>query len=148
MNKLNDYAKNPTHKKLVEMMDKAKTSEEVNAVIKLQQDLQEQMSPEELDKFNKGLVSDFNGMLKAMDEDIEELQSTLKLYKQMEPYKEIVPFKYIAERYFGKSAAWLTQRIKGTPVRGRVYTLKPSEIATFNNALHDIGARLGSITLC
>ena len=147
MKNLNDYIKNPTHKKLATMMEKANTQEEVDAVLKLQEELQENMSPEELEAFNEGIKSDFQSMMNAMDEDIEELQGTLALHKQVEPYKEIVPFKYIAEHYFGKSAAWLTQRIKGTPVRGRVYTLKPSEIATFNNALHDIGARLGSISI-
>ncbi|MBQ9641856.1 MAG: DUF5053 domain-containing protein [Bacteroidaceae bacterium] len=88
------------------------------------------------------------GNYQQMKEEVQELAGTIELYKQVEPFKEIVPFKYIAEHYFGKSAAWLTQRIKGTPVRGRIYTLKPAEIDTFNTALHDIGARLGSISIC
>lgn len=148
MKNLNNYIANPTYKKLAAMMEKAKTQEEIDAVLKYQEELQENMTPEELAAFNEGLKSDFGSMMKAMDEDIEELQSTLELQKQIEPYKEILPFKYIAEHYFGKSAAWLSQRIKGTPVRGKVYTLKPAEIVTFNNAVHDIGARLGSISLC
>lgn len=97
--------------------------------------------------FNAIMLNFVKGNYKRMKEEMQELGSTIELYKQVEPYKEIVPFKYIAERYFGKSASWLTQRIKGTPVRGRVYTLKPAEIVTFNNALHDIGARLGSISI-
>lgn len=148
MKNLNNCIKNPTYKRLATMMEKAKTKEEVDSVLKLQEELQENMSQEELDAFNEGLKSDFQSMMNAMDEDIAELQGTLELKKQLEPYKEIVPFKYIAEHYFGKSAAWLTQRIKGTPVRGRIYTLKPAEIVTFNNAVHDIGARLGSISIC
>lgn len=98
--------------------------------------------------FSTVMLDFVKGNYKRMKEEAQELGNTIELYKQVEPYKEIVPFKYIAEHYFGKSAAWLTQRIKGTPVRGRIYTLKPAEIATFNNALHDIGTRLGSISLC
>lgn len=148
MKNLNDYIKNPTYKKLAAMMEKAQTQEEIDAVLEYLEQLQNGMAPEELEAFNNGLKQDFGSMMKAMDEDIEELQGTLELQKQIEPYKEIVPFKYIAEHYFGKSAAWLSQRIKGTPVRGKIYTLKPAEIITFNNAVHDIGARLGSISLC
>ncbi len=44
--------------------------------------------------------------------------------------------------------AGIENRDGNTPVRGRIYTLKPAEIVTFNNAVHDIGARLGSISIC
>lgn len=100
------------------------------------------------EEFRTIMIDFVKGNYSRMKDEVQEIGNTIVLYKQVEPYKEIVPFKYIAERYFGKSAAWLTQRIKGTPVRGKVYTLKPAEIVTFNNALHDIGARLGSISLC
>lgn len=106
--------------------------------------MQEKYDSEE---FREAMMNFVTGNYKQMEEEVQELRSTVELYQQIEPYREIVPFKYIAEHYFGKSAAWLTQRIKGTPVRGKVYTLKPSEIATFNNALHDIGTRLGTISL-
>ena len=39
----------------------------------------------------------------------------------------LLPISYIATKYFGKSHAWLSQRINGTKVRGRVYTLNPEQ---------------------
>lgn len=147
MKKINNIIKNPTYKKLASMMEKAKTKEEKEAVLKYQEELQENMTREELAAFNEGLQKDFGNILAAMDEEINELQNTLALREQIEPYKEIVPMSYIAKVYFGKSAAWLSQRVCGSPVRGKVYTLKPQEIDIFNNALHDIGMKLGSISL-
>lgn len=60
-----------------------------------------------------------------------------------EDYK-LLPLSYIAEHYFGKTRAWLYQRINGQPVRGRVYTLNEEQKTIFNNALQDIAKRIGS----
>lgn len=76
-----------------------------------------------------------------------ELLTAVTLQQQLEKYKEIIPMSYIARKYFGKSAAWLLQRVNGYPVRGKVYTLKPEEVSTLNQALHDIGNTLGSLTV-
>lgn len=57
---------------------------------------------------------------------------------------KLIPWKYIAEEYFGKSAAWLSQRINGTPVRGHVYTLNDEQKETLNRALSDIAQYIGS----
>lgn len=59
----------------------------------------------------------------------------------------LLPLSYIAKRYFGKSAAWLSQRLNGTPVRGHVYTLNDEQKSTFNNALQEIGERIASLRL-
>lgn len=59
----------------------------------------------------------------------------------------LLPLSYIAKRYFGKSAAWLSQRLNGTPVRGHVYTLNDEQKSTFNNALQEIGDRIASLRL-
>lgn len=60
-----------------------------------------------------------------------------------EDYK-LLPLSYIAEHYFGKTRAWLYQRINGQPVRGRIYTLNEEQKTIFNNALQDIAKRIGS----
>lgn len=60
-----------------------------------------------------------------------------------EDYK-LLPLSYIAEHYFGKTRAWLYQRINGQPVRGRVYTLNEEQKTIFNNALQEIAKRIGS----
>lgn len=63
-----------------------------------------------------------------------------------EDYK-ILPISYIARTYFGKSASWLSQRINGTLVRGKVYTLNAEQKRIFNDALRDISSRIGSLHL-
>lgn len=57
----------------------------------------------------------------------------------------LLPLSYIAKNYFGKSAAWLQQRVNGYKVRGRVYSLNDEQKEIFNNAVQDIAKRIGSI---
>lgn len=57
----------------------------------------------------------------------------------------LLPLSYIARRYFGKSAAWLQQRVNGYKVRGKVYTLNDEQKKIFNDAVQDIAKRIGSI---
>ena len=59
----------------------------------------------------------------------------------------LLPLSYIANHYFKKSAAWLSQRINGTPVRGKVYTLNSEQKSIFNQAVREIGQRIGSFQL-
>ncbi len=59
--------------------------------------------------------------------------------EQLGDLKQALPLSYIAEHYFKKSASWLSQRINGTPVRGRVYTLNREQKDIFNRALREIG---------
>ena len=105
------------------------TSEEERAVIK-------RFLDEELDRIG-------NDVERAG----ERLDQVEQLKRQLEEIRDIIPFRYIARHYFGKSAAWLSQRINGCEVRGRRYTLKPHEVEVFNNALHDIGLKLGSFSI-
>nr|WP_297641501.1 DUF5053 domain-containing protein [uncultured Bacteroides sp.] len=53
----------------------------------------------------------------------------------------------IAKKYFGKSTAWLSLRINGSKVRGKVYTLSKKDLETFNFALQDISKLLGSLSI-
>lgn len=78
---------------------------------------------------------------------IDELQNKVTIYNQLEAYKEIIPMSYIARTYFGKTPAWLQQRISGYKVRGKIYTLKPAEVETLNHALQEIGSTLGSLAV-
>lgn len=75
----------------------------------------------------------------------EEAESIRKQIEE-EDYK-LLPLSYIAEHYFGKTRAWLYQRINGTPVRGKVYSLNAEQRATFNNAVQDLSRRIGSICI-
>ena len=59
----------------------------------------------------------------------------------------LLPISYIAKKYFGKSHAWLSQRINGTKVRGHVYTLNDEQKRIFNNAMDDLSKFYGSFRL-
>lgn len=75
-----------------------------------------------------------------IDQELESIRQQIKA----EDY-QLLPISYIAEHYFGKSRAWLYQRISGIPVRGKVYTLNTVQRGIFNMALQDISKRIGSI---
>ena len=100
-------------------------------------------SSEELNALAGFVLDEYQELNKKTD----ELLAAVTLQEQLASYKEILPMSYIARNYFGKSAAWLQQRINGYPVRGKIYTLKPSEVEILNNAIHDIGHRLGSLSV-
>lgn len=79
-----------------------------------------------------------------MEADNEDIKREA-LRKQMdEKLYKLTPWSYIAKEYFGKSVSWLTQRVNGYPVRGRVYTLNEEQKQTLNRALSEIGEFIGS----
>lgn len=93
-------------------------------------------------------------MNSALSEWLQELSDSTEalvqqaLRKQMgEDMHRLLPFKFIAQKYFGKSAAWLSQRVNGTKVRGHVYTLSDEQKRTFNAACQDIAREIGSFHL-
>ena len=93
-------------------------------------------------------IADFllNGY-KKLGQEAEEMINYVTVKQQIAPYADIIPLGYIAKKYFGKSTAWLSQRINGTKVRGKVYTLSKEDLETFNFALQDISRKLGSISI-
>ena len=82
-----------------------------------------------------------------LGQEAEEMINYMTVKQQIAPYADIIPLGYIAKKYFGKSTAWLSQRINGTKVRGKVYTLSKKDLETFNFALQDISRKLGSISI-
>lgn len=100
-------------------------------------------SPEEVEAINEFMMS----LYKVMDEKVEEAERLLTIQEQLRPFKEILPMSYIARTYFGKSSAWLQQRIYGYKVRGKVYTLSEKDIDTLNFALQDISKKIGSLSI-
>lgn len=83
-----------------------------------------------------------NEQFDKMEQEVTVLRSKIS----DDDYK-LLPMSYIARTYFGKSAAWLSQRINGTLVRGKVYTLNAEQKRIFNDALRDISSRIGSLRL-
>ena len=78
-------------------------------------------------------------------EEVNEEIVTLK--QQYGDTYELLPLSYIAQHYFGKSRAWLYQRLNGYKVRGKVYRLNESEKQTFNRAIREVAQRIGSVQL-
>lgn len=78
---------------------------------------------------------------------MQNLSVCYAIKAQVKEISEIVSLKYIAKNYFGKSASWLSQRINGSPVWGKIYCLKESELDTLNSAIQDIGKKLGSLSI-
>ena len=84
-----------------------------------------------------------------INQTMEQLQSevlTLREKLAEEDYK-LLPLRYIAQKYFGKSAAWLSQRLNGSEVRGHAYTLNSEQKDIFNRAVQEIGQRISSLQL-
>lgn len=79
--------------------------------------------------------------LARIDHDI------LTIRQQMGDIYDLLPISYIASHYFGKSAAWLYQRLNGHPIRGKVYTLNDEQKAIFNQALQDLSEIFGSFRI-
>ena len=84
-----------------------------------------------------------------ISQKMEQVQSeVLTLREQLaeEDYK-LLPLRYIAQEYFGKSAAWLSQRLNGSEVRGHIYTLNSEQKDIFNRAVKEIVQRISSLQL-
>lgn len=79
-------------------------------------------------------------------EQIKGNVEVLRKQIEAEDYK-LLPLRYIAEVYFGKSAAWLSQRLNGSEVRGHIYTLNAEQKGIFNRAVQEIGQRISSLQL-
>lgn len=96
--------------------------------------------------------SDNKEVAKAYDQFMEsglsEIESDIKgIRMQIDSNYELLPISYIAKHYFGKSRAWLYQRINGNKIRGKVYTLNDEQKCIFNSAVQDIAKRIGSVQL-
>lgn len=86
---------------------------------------------------------------KFVDDGLSEIEAEVEdIRHQMEDKDyRLLPIGVIAEEYFGKSRSWLSQRINGTKVRGKSYTLNEEQKALFNRAIKEIAARIGSFQI-
>ena len=115
----------------------AKTESELEAARKLQHELQDNMSPDELKEFNDLLISDTHDLLAEGDAMISD-----GIREKMGEIPEMISMAYIAKNYFGKSNSWLSQRLNGSKVNGKRARFSVEEVQQLQDALHDIGNRL------
>lgn len=79
--------------------------------------------------------------LRQVERDVEAIRN------QIANRYELLPISYIAKHYFGKSRAWLYQRINGNKVNGKNYSLNTEQKAIFNGAVRDIARQIASVQL-
>lgn len=99
------------------------------------------------DADGKEISTTLDTWFSEIEGELKEVKRALLRDQIDKEMSKIIPFSYIATHYFGKSSAWLAQRINGTPVRGKVYTLNEEQKKVFNDALHDIGKKLSVFSL-
>lgn len=134
-------------------------NQELKELTAIMNSTSENKEKEYQDKFNdiqnrftseadKEAIADFilNGF-KEISTELSDIDRCLTIQEQLANIKEILPLSYIARTYFGKSTAWLQQRIYGYRVRGRVYSLSEKDVCTLNEALQDISKKFGSLTI-
>lgn len=97
------------------------------------------LSGEELEEGAKQFIE---GLDKAIAEG-DEMITSAKLGEM----SKALSLSYIAEKYFGKSRAWLMQKVNGNIVHGKKKTFTESERKTFREALEDISKNLSAIAM-
>jgi hypothetical protein len=96
-------------------------------------------TPEELAAFEVDTMKS----LKAIKDRLDDIYTQLKL----DNVTNAISLSYIAKTYFGKSKAWLYQRLKGYNVNGTPAKFTDEERKTFIDALHDLSRRIEDTAL-
>lgn len=94
------------------------------------------------DDYEKGLKQFIEGVDKALDEADE-----LIFRSKLGDMPEFISFSYIAKKYFGKSRAWLMQKVNGNTVHGKQATFTDKERKQFREALQDISKKLANVAM-
>lgn len=93
-------------------------------------------TPEQRQHFEYGK---FGIRWEELDEDLSYegffTDEELKLLSELDKVLEIVSVSYIAKRFFGKSRAWLHNKLNGNLSNGKPARLSEDELHTFINAL-------------
>lgn len=64
----------------------------------------------------------------------------------LEDIKSAVSMAYIAEKYFGKSRAWMIQRINNTTVNGKHTAFTDEELKILADSFSDLSHRLSALS--
>lgn len=144
MHNIIDYMTEPRFKQMMVDLSKANTDDEVNDIIHRHN--QVELTEEEKQQYSETVISDFDTILKKIDADIEELKAE-RIREKMGELDKAISFAYIAKHYFGKSQSWLTQRLNGSKVNGKEARFNKSEVLKLEEAIHDLGHKLSSLTL-
>ena len=144
MNNIIDRITEPRFKQMMVKLSKASTEKEVDEIIN--EHNKTEMSDTEKQQYSDNVIADLENVLKALDNDIEELRAA-HIREKMGDLDQAVSFAYIAKNYFGKSYSWLIQRLNGSKVNGKEAHFNKEEVLQLQSALNDLGRKLSSIVL-
>lgn len=130
---LNEY------KSLAGLTD-TKSEQKKSEILRYAQEHHVGLPQEELAAFFKNWIGDTSAKVDTLKSRILRDEMSDEMYK-------LLPMKYIANHYFQKSVSWLSQRLNGTKVRGKSYTLDEEQKAIFNHAMDDLSKKFGSFRL-
>ena len=94
------------------------------------------------DELETGAIQFIDGVDKALAEG-DEMIARAKLGEMT----KALSLSYIAEKYFGKSRAWLMQKVNGNIVHGKRKTFTDSERETFREALQDLSKKMSAVAM-
>ena len=94
------------------------------------------------DEFEQGASQFDEGLRKALAEADEMIAR-----HKMNGITEAVSLSYIAKTYFGKSRAWLMQKVNGNTVNGKKAAFTPDESPRMREALQDLSQKLSKAAL-
>lgn len=126
MKKITDNIKNPT------------TQEYFGAVVSKRQPSVE-LSP---DEYADGIED----VIAGLDAVISDARNEV-VRRRLGATADAISFSYIARKYFGKSRAWLMQKVNGNTVNGKQASFTDEERERFRAALQDISQQLSHVAL-
>ncbi|MBQ6203630.1 MAG: DUF5053 domain-containing protein [Prevotella sp.] len=121
MKRITDNIKDPKTKKFFEnVVNETPQTEQISA-----------------EQFLEGVSKITDNMEKVADMAREDTARRL-----MGDIPEAISLSYIAKTYFGKSRAWLMQKVNGNTVNGKKAAFTPSESKQMREALQDLSKKL------
>ena len=94
------------------------------------------------DELETGAIQFIEGVNKVLAEG-DEMIARAKLGEMT----KALSLSYIAEKYFGKSRAWLMQKVNGNIVHGKRKTFTDSERETLREALQDLSKKMSAVAM-
>lgn len=100
-------------------------------------------SAEEIAEIHRFIASGFY----EIENELQQIKEEILVRDQLAEVAKFVNLSYIADNYFHKSKAWLSQRIHGNVISGKPRYLSDKDKEILNSALKDMADKLGSLTI-
>ena len=131
-----EYTEMINQVKALAAQNRAAKTEEEKAEIKKQMAYLKEQDPKAF-----GIALGY--LVKTTEKKVEELTMAEKFGE----VTDMVSMAYIAKTYFGKTRAWLTQRMNGNVVNGKIAQFSSEELITLRGALMDMSQKFSSLSL-